>query len=273
MMITTIEPQTKPYKKLENLNDKEHRSIVRLCEHLPKNHDIRSIRLETVPKNLQKVCLFIGGQPIATMYDLVENANLLEEFMYDKNENLPISKSNNYLEAWLVFYFNKNLTDVDPSTYTEHFHTIEKYENLDEYDSHDEDNFYDNKVVTVYDEDEDRYVTGRVVVSKLTTVMRIYFHTPRIFIETVENTEYIANIHNKKIPHTYVKIWENLTIMKHRHTEETIKKYICNYETNIDGETLLKKYQYLIDNNEPFTIKIVNILRFTGGMAGLSYRF
>lgn len=263
--ITIIEPQTKP-DDLFIKNTNQSCSYVNLYKLLPKNHDIRSIQLETVPENLQKVCLFIGGQPVATMCDLSANSNILEEFMYDICEKIPISKSN-YMETWLVFYFSKNLTNIDPTTYSEHHHTIKKYDNCDDdYDSHDEENFYGDNMVTVYDEDEDRYVTGRVVVSKLTTVMLLYFHTPRIVVETVENKELSA--------FASVKIWQKIKFDKKQYTEDIMKKYACRYEFfNMSGDELLEKYRALGENDESFETKIVNILRFTNGMAGLSYRF
>ena len=94
------------------------RSLTYLSDYLYHNHDVISIQLETVPPNLINVVLTIGAQPVATVVrkDIEPGNNLLETFMYDPSESLPLSKCP-LMETRLEFNFDNDLTDLDSSSY------------------------------------------------------------------------------------------------------------------------------------------------------------
>ena len=231
------------------------RSLIYLSDYLCHNHDVVSIQLETVPQNLIKVVLIIGAQPVATVSckDIEPGNNLLEKFMYDPSESLPLSKCP-LMETWLEFVFDNDLTDLDPSSY--YYETEEKTRRvLSEND------------VTIYNEDEGCCMTGKQVLGYgVDKIQIIHFVLPQITVESREAYEDTKTT-------VCVKVWEKITINSRHFTELLLEKYIENYELcTDDGGNIIEMYRAM-DDKDILVAKLVNQIRFIHGMAGLSHRF
>lgn len=249
------------------------RSLIYLSDYLYHNHDVISIQLETVPQNLINVVLTIGAQPVATVVrkDIEPGNNLLEKFMYDPSESLPLSKCP-LMATWLEFNFDNDLTHLDPSAY--YYKTEENTRRV----------LSDNDV-TIYNEDEDVCMTGKQVLDyKVDKIQIIHFVLPKITVETKEAyyEEDDETLDEVTKTTACVKVWEKITINRSQFTEELLETYINKYELcTDDGGNIIEMYRALDDkdifvlniNKVVFEAKLVNQLRFTRGMAGLSHRF
>ena len=246
------------------------RSLIYLSDYLCHNHDVVSIQLETVPQNLIKVVLIIGAQPVATVSckDIEPGNNLLEKFMYDPSESLPLSKCP-LMETWLEFVFDNDLTDLDFSAY--YYKTEENTRQV-----------LSEEEVTIYNEDEGCCMTGKQVLGyEVDKIQIIHFVLPKITVESRE-AYYPEDVDKDTKEKACVKVWEKLLINRSNFTEELLEKYIENYELcTDDGWNIIEMYRALDDkdifvlnvNKVVFEAKLVNQLRFTRGMAGLSHRF
>ena len=266
------------------------RSLTFLSDYLCHNHDVVSIRLETVPQNLINVVLTIGAQPVATVVrkDIEPGNNLLEKFMYDPSESLPLSKCP-LMETWLEFVFDNDLTDLDPSAY--YYETEENRRRV-----------LSEEEVTIYSEDEGCCMSGKQVLGyEVDKIQIIHFVLPKITVESREAC--YPNSYGIRPPEfsdwrlsaplpedaeertkttAYVKIWERILITRSNFTEELLEKYIQNYELcTDDGGNIIEMYRALDDKNVfvsnvnkvVFEAKLVNQIRFGQGMAGVSQRF
>lgn len=232
-----------------------------VSDYLYHNHDVISIRLGQVPKNLIKVNIAIGAQPVATVYhkDIEPDQNLLEKFMYDPSECLPISKCS-CMKLWLEFVYDKDLTDLDSSSY--YYETEEITRRV-----------LSEEDVTIYNEDEGCCMTGkRVLDYKVDKIQIIHFVLPKITVESRE-AYYPEDVDKDTKEKACVRVWEKITINRSQFTEELLEKYIQNYELcTDDGGNIIEMYRALSDK-EMFEAKLVNQIRFAQGMAGLSHRF
>ena len=253
--------------------------LIYLSDYLCHNHDVVSIQLETVPQNLIKLNIVIGALPVTTVVrkDIEPGQNLLEKFMYDPSESLPLSKCPR-METRLEFIFDNDLTDLDPSAY--YYKTEENTRRvLSEND------------VTIYNEDEDVYMTGKQVLGyEVDKIQIIHFVLPKITVETKEayypedvdgcgihaySDEQRSRSEEYTVTNTtvYVKVWEKLLINRSNFSEELLEKYIENYELCMDNDgNIIEMYRALDDNSE-FEAKLVNKIRFVQGMAGLTNLF
>lgn len=242
------------------------RSLTYLSDYLYHNHDVISIQLETVPQNLIKVVLTIGAQPVATVSckDIEPGKNLLEQFMYDPSESLPLSKCP-LMETWLEFVFDNNLTDLDSSAY--YYETKENTRRV-----------LSEEEVTIYSEDEGCCMTGKQVLGyEVDKIQIIHFVLPKITVESRE-AYYPEDVDKDTKEKACVKVWAKITINRSQFTEELLEKYIENYELCTEnGDDILELYRADVFekniNKVGFEAKLVNQIRFIQGMAGLTYHF
>jgi hypothetical protein len=246
------------------------RSLIYLSDYLYHNHDVISIRLETVPQNLINVVLTIGAQPVATVVrkDIEPGNNLLEKFMYDPSESLPLSKCP-LMETRLEFVFDNDLTDLDSSSY--YYETEEVQRRI-----------LSEEEVTIYSEDEGYCMSGKQVLGyEVDKIQIIHFVLPKITVESRE-AFYPEDVEERTKTTAYVKVWEKILITRSNFTEELLEKYIQNYELcTDDSENIIEMYRALDDKNVfvsnvnkvVFEAKLMNQIRFGQGMAGLSQRF
>jgi hypothetical protein len=212
------------------------RSLIFLSDYLCHNHDVVSIKLETVPQNLINVVLTIGAQPVATVVrkDIEPGKNVLETFMYDPYELLPLSKCP-LMETWLEFNFDNDLSDLDPSAY--YYKTEETRRRV-----------LSEEEVTIYNEDEGCCMSGKQVLGyEVDKIQIIHFVLPKITVESRE-AYYQEYAEERTKTTAYVKVWEKILITRSNFTEELLEKYIQNYELCTDNcGNVIEMYRALDD--------------------------
>lgn len=230
-------------------------SRLNLMDKLSYKHDILSIRLESVPHNLRKIHILIGHLQVGSIYNILPGQNLLEQFLYNRSDILPVSKSNN-MKFIMDFCFENDLTDeTDPDTYWYQEKEISKRVLSDE-------------DVEIYNEDE--YVRGKQVLGYTTeTIKHLCFKASQIIIETCENE--LDKLENEKF-HS-VKILQRHTFKKSIYSQANLERYVNNYELHMEnGKDIIEEFQAL-DSEGQLDGILVNQINFARGSATLQYQF
>lgn len=258
-MIVNIQPDVRNmHQKTYTPSDKYRTTRVELTDDIPNDHDIVSIRLETIPHNLRKVYILLGHNRVGTILHFLPGQNLLEQLMYDPQEMLPVSKCR-YMKKHIEFCYENDLSDsTDLSTYYCQEEIVSKRvlsEDIEEF----------------YDIDEDEFRKGKQVLGYDTEIIQhLWFKSPGIVIETKKNE--CDPSENEKFHE--VKIWHIHTCNKDTCAESDILRYINDYELClVNGEDVIEKFRSL-EKGEKMECKLTNRITFSQCLAGLArYHF
>jgi hypothetical protein len=226
-MLQTISPQLEKY-------------IIIKCN----KNDLKSIVMTNVPPHLKEMRLTLGSGIICRWTTFEPNINLLEQWLYDKTQIIPVSYAWAFhLIIEFVYYPHNN--EIDPSTYVEHT-IVESIPKIT------------NEESTVYDKNSNEYITGNKVIYNMKEKKRIDFYSPELIIETV--------IPSRKLDYYEMKIWEKIRI---KYTPDVMDRIYNKYEMKLeDGTNVMERYKL---NNDPFDVFIVNTLQFSHGTGGFRY--
>lgn len=255
-MIVTIESDVRNVKQII-FNNEKYTTRVSFKDLIPTNHDIVSIRLETIPPNLRKVNILLGYNRVGTIHTFLPGQNLLEKLFCDPQDILPVSKCY-CMKKDIEFCYENDVTEsTDPSTYY-----YEEEKNSRRVISEDIEEFYDI--------DEDEFRKGKQVLGYDTEIIQhLCFKSPKIVIETKMND--IGPTENAK--HYEVKIWEFRTFYKDLYSVSEIMRYINDYELHLEnGEYFFDKFQSL-GNGGKLEGKMANLIKFSNGLANKSYHY
>ena len=258
-MIVTIDPDTHNTKQIMyNSTDNYVITRVEWTDDIPNDHDIVSIRLETIPHNLRKVHILLGNNRVGTILDFLPGQNLLEQLMYDPQEILPLSKCR-YMKKHIDFCYENDMSEfTDPSTYYYHEEKVSK-------------RVLSNDIVSFYDINEDVVRKGKQVLRYDTEIIRnLCFKSPGIVIETKQNE--CDPSENEEFHE--VNIWHIHTFRKDTYAESEIVRYINEYKLCLkNGEDVIEKFRSL-EKGGKMEGKLANKINFYHGFAGLAcYHF
>jgi hypothetical protein len=222
---------------------------------LNKN-DLKSIIMPEVPTHLKEMKLFLGTDDICHWTTFEPNVNLLEQWLYDKNQSIPVSC------AWVFnlsisFIYHPHNDTMDPSTYVIN-HNIEKIPTIT------------NDKCTIYDEGNDEYITGKKVIYNIVETTTTKFYSPRLIIETSPSIFKTNDLLYE------MKMWQKIQIkcIPADKIEVIFNKHQMKLEdgTDItDLDTFSTLHLESCKTNEPLYILIVNALSFGNGFGGFRY--
>jgi hypothetical protein len=226
-MLQTVLPQLEKY-------------IIIKCN----KNDLKSIIMTNVPSHLKEMRLTLGSGIICRWTTFEPNINLLEQCLYDKTQIIPVSY------AWafhliIEFVYHPHNDTMDISTYVKQTIT----ENIPK---------ITNEEYTIYNKNNDEYITGNKVIYEMKEKDTIDFYSPELIIETVTP--------HRKPEYYEMKMWEKIRI---DYTPEIMDRIYNKYEMKLeDGTDVMERYKL---NNNPFDALIVNTLQFSHGTGGFRY--
>jgi hypothetical protein len=256
-MIVTIESDIRNSKRINYPAEKYTTTRVELTNKLPKDHDVVSIRLETIPHNLRKVHLMLGYNRVGTIHTFLPGQNLLEQVMYDPQEMLPLSKSR-CMRTHIDFCYENDLSEsTDPSTY---YYQEEKNSKR----------VLSEDIVEFYDIDEDEFRKGKQVLRYDTEITKhLCFKSPQIVIETKLNE--CEQSENEKL--YKVKVWNIHTFYKDTYSESEIMRYINDYGLHLEnGKDVIEEFRSL-EKGENLVGKMVYYIDFSRGFVNTAYHY
>jgi hypothetical protein len=208
-------------------------------------NDLKSIIMKIVPVHLKEMKLILGNDTICHWKKFEPNINLLEQWLYDKTQVIPVSHAR---ALHLIISFIYHNTD-DPALCVKKIN----YESIPE---------ITDEECTIYNERNDRYETGKRVIYNHKETLVTEFYSPELIIETV------APILNDNNYYT-MKLWQRITI---KYTKEQMERISNVFEMKLEkGGDVMELY-----NNYPNTfidILVVNTLSFNRGFGGFKYSF
>lgn len=211
--------------------------------------DLKSISMPKVPPHLKEMKLNLGLGPglgaICHWTTFEPNVNLLEQWLYDPSQIIPVSLAV-YLEVIISFEYHPYDDSLDPSLYVNRCLTEKIPEILDD-------------ECTIYDEGNDEFITGKRVIYNIKETIITEFYSPELIIETIEPTLKVADYYE-------MKMWQKIKI---KYTPEQMDRVFNKHEMKLeDGTDVMERYKL---NNEPFDALIVNTLSFSQGCGGFKF--
>lgn len=213
-------------------------------------NDLKSIIMTEIPPYLKEMKLNLGNSTICSWTTFKPNVNLLEQWLYDSSQIIPVSY------AWaftvvisFIYHDSDNQIGCVKRSIQESVPEIMDDE------------------CTIYDEHNDRYVTGKRVVYNIKETIVTEFYSPQLIIETVESSIVTPDIKIESFVDYYeMKMWQKIKI---KYTPEEMERVFNNREMKLEnGGDVMEKYRL---NNEPFDVLVVNTLYFKNGCGGFRY--